>query len=280
MILGPEPPQEDDPQQAVAGGPSLADYTPILATPTANLDKLLVFRACHPIYGAFLADRLGTMTREERIQAFESVLELPRPLLRFVRVPYELAGGAYTTETLDPELIARGLMVVKPPPAEGEEPEEEEFIPWDERPPLFAEKLRLLFDALYPDMTDVNTTAVWAAGEVLNFNGNFNTFITSRDLPKQEGLIFRHLLRMVLLLDEFAQLTPSGLDPRDWTAELKQIQDVLTDACRSVDPASTEQMIQKAHAADVVEGEDHAAATTAPPALTTADDEFGAGILD
>ncbi len=58
------------------------EYAPLTATPTPELDKLLVFRACHPLYGAFLIDLLGIANREERIQLLESVLELPRPLLK------------------------------------------------------------------------------------------------------------------------------------------------------------------------------------------------------
>ena len=272
-----------------AGAPSIAlnpppDYTPTLAAPTDALDKLLVFRAAHPLYGAYLIDHLGLASRDERVQAFESVLEMPRPLLKFVRVPFELPPGPLQTERLDPELIARGLMVAKPPKPEGEPEDEEEFVPWDERPPLFAEKLRLLFDATHPEVTDVTTQAVWAAGEVLNFNGNFNAYVTSKDLTKQEGIVFRHLLRMILLMEEFAQLTPPGVEPAVWQADLKAIADTLTDACRQVDPTSTEETIKKAHAADVVEGEEHAKAVTVPSEPVSAEPEeenaFAAGILD
>ncbi|HEY2784343.1 MAG TPA: DEAD/DEAH box helicase [Fimbriiglobus sp.] len=289
VILGPEPPREPD-AEAREGGVALAsasgsvDYSPILATPTPLLDKLLVFRAVHPLYGAYLVEKLGTASRDERIQAFESVLELPRPLLKFVRVPLELPPGPLQTDLLDPELIARGLMVEKVQKPEGEEEEEEEFVPWDERPPLFAEKLRLLFDALNPDVTDLTTTAVWAAGEVLAFGGNFNAFVTSKDLAKQEGLIFRHLLRMILLMEEFSQLTPPGADPAAWQAELKDIAAKLTETCRQVDPASTEETIQKAHTrADVVEGENHAAKVAAdevPVEPEPGEPGFGEGILD
>ena len=52
-----------------------------------------MFRACHPLYGAFLIDLLGVANREERIQLLESVLELPRPLLKYVRVPFDLTPG-------------------------------------------------------------------------------------------------------------------------------------------------------------------------------------------
>jgi hypothetical protein len=269
-----------------AGGGALDSYQPLTATPTPELDKLLVFRACHPLYGAFLIDLLGVASREERIQLLESVLELPRPLLKFVRVPFEMSPGPLQTEKLDPELIAKGLITATPPKAEGEE-EEEEWVPWDERPPVLAEKARLLFDAKYPEVGDFITQGVWAAGEVLNY-GNFNTYVTSKDLTKQEGLIFRHLLRLILLTQEFEQLTPPNLTPEEWKKELTEIADKLTDICRAVDPTSTEEAIKRAHGADVVEGEEHAKAVVATqpveppkPAEPEEDaDAFGAGILD
>jgi superfamily II DNA/RNA helicase len=305
-IIDATPRQNPTPSPSPAGGgeipPSLAgkgagglgsavnlppDYQPAKATPTPALDKLLVFRACHPLYGAYLVDLMATASREERIQLLESVLELPRPLLKHVRVPFDLPVGPLQTEKLDPELIAKGLLTATPPKVEGEE-EEEEWVPWDERPPLLAEKARLLFDATYPEVMDFTTTAVWAAGEVLNY-GNFNTFVTTKDLTKQEGLIFRHLLRLILLTEEFEQLTPPGVEAETWKAELKEIADKLTDICRAVDPTSTEEAIKKAHAADVVEGEDHAKAVTAtapePPPPPTGlapeeEDAFRAGLVD
>lgn len=220
-------------------------YSPTHAHPTEHLDKLLVFRAVHPLYGAFLVEHLGIASRDERIQILESVLELPRPLLKFVRVPFEMTPGPLQVDRLDPELLKRGLIQATPPKTD--EDDEDEYIPWDERPPVLADKVRLLFDATHPDVTDVTTTAVWAAGEVLNFGSNFNAFISSKDLAKQEGLIFRHLLRMILLTEEFAQLTPPDIDPAAWQAELREIAERLTEACRQVDPTSTEETIKKAH---------------------------------
>jgi superfamily II DNA/RNA helicase len=262
-------------------------YQPMLATPTPALDKLLVFRACHPLYGAYLIDLLGAANQDERVQAFESVLELPRPLLKHVRVPFDLPAGPLQTERLDPELIAKGLITAQPPKGEDDDEEEQEFVPWDERPPVFAEKLRLLFDATYPEVGDFITQGVWAAGEILRYGGNFNTYVTTKDLTKQEGLIFRHLLRLILLLEEFEQLTPAGIAETDWKAQLKEIADRLTETCRAVDPTSTEETIKKAHAADVVEGEEHAKAVTATvpdqppqPAEPEEEDAFGSGILD
>ncbi|MBX3400828.1 MAG: DEAD/DEAH box helicase [Gemmataceae bacterium] len=247
-------------------------YQATRAVPTAELDKLLVFRACHPIYGAFLVDLLGKANPDERIQLLESVLEIPRPLLKFVHIPGDIPPGPLATEMLDPELIARGLIQAKPPKVEGEEEEDEEF---EERPPTLAEKAKMLFDAKFPDLADVSVQSVWAAGEVLRYGGNFNQYVTSNDLTKQEGIIFRHLLRFILLIEEFVQLTPPGIDPAQWQTELRDLADKLTEACRKVDPTSTEETIAKAHAADVVEGEEHA-----KPATEAVEPAFGAGLLD
>ena len=256
--------------------PKEPQYQATHAHPTESLDKLLVFRACHPIYGAFLVDWLGIANEDERIQLLESVLEIPRPLLKFVRVPGDVSQGAMTLEKLDPELIAKGLIIAKPAKVEGEEENEEEEF--EERPPTLAETVRMLFDAIHPDITDVNTQSVWSVGELLRYGGNFNQYVTSNDLTKQEGIIFRHALRFILLLEEFIQLTPPGIEKEQWERELRELGDKLTEACRKVDPTSTEETIKKAHAADIVEGEEHAKAVSAAEVAT--EPEFGAGILE
>ncbi len=254
-----------------------SQVSPTHAHPTDRLDQLLAFRAVHPLYGAFLVEHLGLANREERVQIFESVLELPRPLLKFTRVPWDFTPGPLQTERLDAELLRRGL--IKPELPKADDEEEDEFVHWEDRPPVLADKVRMLFDATHPDVQDVTTTAVWAAGEVLAFGGNFNAFIAHKDLAKQEGIIFRHLLRMILLTEEFAGLTPPGMDPADWQVELKDISAKLTEACRQVDPTSTDKTIKSAQAvADVVAGE---AAVPSAPAESPADDagDFAAGLL-
>src|SRR5262249_23688241 len=149
----------------------------VLATPTQELDKLLVFRSVHPLYGGFLIGQLGIANRDERIQAMESVLEMPRPLLRYVRVPWpdKLPPGPLATNRLAADLVVRGLMLVKPVLLPGDEEEEEEEE--EEYPPSLADKLRLLFDALYPHEAELQTQSVWAAGELLRYGGNFNQYV-------------------------------------------------------------------------------------------------------
>lgn len=256
-----EPPKLPAAQQP---GEPPPPYRAHAAVPTPELDKLLVFRGIHPLYGAFLLDQLGIANRDERIQALESVLEMPRPLLRYVRVPLpdDLPPGPLATTRLDNELIQRGL-ILAPVPKVPDEEEEEDF--WEERPPTLAEKLRLYFDALHPDLTDVNTQSVWAAGELLRFAGNFNKFVQTRDLVKQEGIIFRHLLRLILLCGEFLQLCPRDTTPEEWQTDLREISDRLTASCREIDPTSTDEIMASAHAADVVEGESPDAAVASLP---------------
>ncbi len=225
------------------------------ATPTPRLDNLLAFRSIHPLYGSFLIDQLGIASDSERLQALESVLELPKPLLKHVRVPLpdQLPPGPLETERLDAELLQRGLITApKPPPAEGEE-EEDDDEPF-ERPPTLAEKLFLYYEALVPGAADLHVHPVWAANELLiNYAGDFNNYIRSRDLTKQEGLIFRHFLRLVLLCGEFQKLTPTEGDAEAWQIFLRNTMNRLTDSCRAVDPQSTDEIIELAKAADVVE---------------------------
>jgi len=266
VTLEPPPPKElvsgeadtsAKPPSELRSGSSEAPYQATLAHPTAQLAKLLVFRAIHPLYGAFLLEHLGLADRNERLQALESVLEMPRPLLRYVRVPFpeDLPPGPLARERLDEELIRRGLMIARPEPTPGDEDDDWEPEAPEERPPALAEKLRLLFEAQFPDVTDVVVQPVWAAGELLRYGGNFNQYVQSRDLVKQEGIIFRHLLRLILLCGEFAQVCPAGIEPAAWQTEMRDIADQLTASCRAVDPTSTDEAIEKAHAADVVEGE-------------------------
>jgi hypothetical protein len=185
--------------------------------------------------------------------------------------------GPLARERLDTELIRRGLMAAPKVPSEDEDEEEDG---WEERPPSLAEKLHLLFEATYPEVNDVIIVPVWAAGEVLRNGGNFNLTIRARDLTKQEGIIFRHLLRLILLCDEFAQVTPNDTTPEEWQAWLRALSDKLTASCRAVDPTSTDLMIQQAKAADLVAGEGPVIEAPPPVAAKEPESTFGAGIFD
>jgi superfamily II DNA/RNA helicase len=213
----------DSPSRPLTPSPppnSPPSYHPKLAHPTEDLKKLLKLRGINPLYGIYLVNQLGIASREERIQAFESVLEMPGSVARHVRVPkYEdMPPGPLATTRLDIELLQMGLATpeqlgAKPAQEDDEPPRGREMFAEKVWPLTLAEKLRLLFDASFPSVHSLFTTPVWAAGEVLEFGGNFNKYITSRGLQKQEGVIFRHLLRLILLLKEFQQFTPPDCSP-------------------------------------------------------------------
>jgi hypothetical protein len=63
------------------------------------------------------------------------------------------------------------------------------------------------------------------------------------------------------LCEEFATVCPAETTPEEWQTWLRGLSEQLTASCREVDPTSTEEIMQFAHAADVVEGESHAATT-------------------
>ena len=73
--VGPKPDSEEEVREV---------YQPRFAYPTPELARLLVFRSVNPLYGAFLVQHLGIADRDERIQALESVLEVPTSILRDV----------------------------------------------------------------------------------------------------------------------------------------------------------------------------------------------------
>jgi superfamily II DNA/RNA helicase len=233
--------------------PLAPSYQARFAYPTDDLPKLLKLRGINPLYGVYLVNQLGIASREERLQAFESVLEMPGAVAKHVRVPKyeEMPPGPLATTRLDIELLQMGLATpeqlgAKPAREEGEPPPVREMFEEKVWPLTLGEKLRLLFDATFPDVHSLFTTSVWAAGEVLEFGGNFNKYITSRGLQKQEGVIFRHLLRLILLVKEFHQFTPPDCAVDEWLAELRDISDRLADCCRRVDPTSTDKALEEA----------------------------------
>jgi hypothetical protein len=230
-------------------------YTPHRATPTTELPKLLQLRSVNPVYGLFLLDLLGAAEPEERIQALESVLELPGSILPQVRVPKPdvMPPGPLATGYVDQELVARGLATQEElyPPQEEDRDRHDMFR--ERRWPVpLADKLRLLFHSEFPEVRDLRITPCWVIGDLLQFNGDFDKYVRGRDLTKQEGLVFRHCLRMILLCGEFAALTPPNVDAGEWQRELHDIARILTESCRSVDPESTDKALESMAAPDIV----------------------------
>jgi hypothetical protein len=232
--------------------------------PTERLADLMKFRGVNPLYALFLLKHLGIADRSERLQAFESLLELPPSIGPSIRVPKQdvLPNGRLSTERLDPMLLTMGLATTDelvPKTEEEEEAEREQrrhFAGWmEERTyviPL-AEKLRRLFEFEYPK-ADVRIFPVWSAGEILlDFNGDFNKYIVSKGMQKQEGIIFRHLLRLILLLDEFLGVPPTDGSAEAWRTDLTEMKETLLVCCTKVDPKSTQEILEHAKDRDVAD---------------------------
>ena len=227
-------------------------YKPMFARPTENLPKLSLFRGINPLYAVFLVNQLGIADRNERIQAMESALELPRSVGHFVRVPRqdELPPGPLATVRLDPHLLQLGLVTpeeLSPNAKNDEDDLDRRRLDDGERKWVLtlAEKLRRLFDYDVPGVHDVRTSPVWAAGELLQFGGDFNKYVTSKSLQKQEGVIFRHVLRLILLVNEFVQLCPPDATEEEWRGDLADVAGRLTESCRRVDPSSTDKALEE-----------------------------------
>jgi superfamily II DNA/RNA helicase len=220
-------------------------YEPLTATPTDRLKHLMVFRAVHPLYGLYLMDYLGKADRPELIQILESLLAIPGSVAKGVRVPWpdRLPPGPLSKEIVDPELLTTGLATLEDlyPPADQSdiEPELRKY------PIPLAQKMKMMFENTIDHAGGLYVTPVWAVGDLLERGGDFDQFVRSREMVKQEGILFKHMLRMILLCDEFSQLTPKDVTPADWELSLREIASVLTTACRSVDPQSTDEMLEE-----------------------------------
>ena len=69
-------------------------------------------------------------------------------------------------------------------------------------------------------------------------------------MQKQEGVVFRHLLRLILLVGEFLQFCPPDTTEEEWRGDLEDVARGLTESCRAVDPSSTEKALEEAEQAD------------------------------
>ena len=245
-------------QDPGARGYDLEDYKPLTATPTERLDLLVRLRSINPLYGVFIAGHMAIADENERLQILESVLEVPNNIAKLVRVPpeEELPQGPLALDRLNHQLLELGLAGVEELGGVPEEESEAEefrrdgrYLEPPPRPLTVAQKLKRLFDYDFPKVHDVYCRPVWIAGEVLQFN-HFNKYITARGLQKQEGMIFRHLLRLILLLDEMANIPPVESTPEDWEDKLDVLIERLTNICRGVDPSSTDEILQQERAKD------------------------------
>ena len=179
---------------------------------------------------------------------------MPGSVAKSVRVPWpdRLPPGPLATSLVDPELLLRGLATQEdmyPQADQSDVPPELRKYPI----PL-AEKMRMLFESEVDHAGGLFVTPVWAVGDFLGYDTGgssgdadtaFDRYVRTRDLVKQEGILFKHFLRMILLCEEFMQLTPANVEAEVWQERLRKIAEPLTAACRAVDPQSTDELLEE-----------------------------------
>jgi len=258
----PKPePVEDNASLIESRGYEVKEYRPLTAEPTDRLDRLVHLRSINPLFGVYLADQLAIADPLERVAALESVLEVPGTVARLARVPSldEMPAGTLATSRLDPQLLQMGLATPEELGAKPQEDEEETIqdrgfgrVMFEEPkvwPLTIGEKILRLFRAEYPRVDDVRVRPVWIVGELLEFGGDFNRYVTARKLQKEEGILFRHCLRMILLLDEMANVPPIESTIETWEHPLDDLAAQLTETCRAIDPQSTDEMLMQPESA-------------------------------
>jgi hypothetical protein len=204
-----------------------------------NIRDMLRFRSIDPLYGTFLARQLMRGNFEEKVQALESVLPVPPTIERQVRLP-DAQPGPLQAQELEPKLIQMGLAITRAGGGvlavgadEGEDYWAEEK---ETRPLTLPEMLKVLFDAKLKTPEDIMVQPKWVAGGIYELECDFHKFVRARDLIKNEGLVLRHLLRLVILADEFLQ--QSAGDP-----DYARIGELATRVCKQVDPRYTDRFL-------------------------------------
>ncbi len=236
----PDPSTEkgSSPQDAAEG--AVPDYEPEYAIATDSLDLLFRFRSINPIFGIFLAEHFHQASHEERLLLLEASLDMPRSVASKVRVPFpeHMPPGPLATSWSTPQLLSRGLATQEEITGYRDEATGRRIPPLD-----LAIQMQMLFRSEFPAVSDARCSAVWCVGDLLTFGGDFNKYVRARDLTKQEGIVFRHCLRMILLCGEFAEIQPPDIDPGEWQRDLAELASQLTDSCRTVDPSSTDETL-------------------------------------
>lgn len=207
-----------------------------------SINELMLFRSIDPLFGVFLTKFIGRSAPTDKLQALESVLGVPPAIERRVRVD-DLPVSSFETQELDPLLIQMGLIgsgVKQGSEADEDSPHYYEKADWyaddeEERPPTFPEKLQMVFEAKLASPEFVFMQPKWVAGGIFDFNDDFYKYVGARDLTKNEGLILRHLLRLVILAGEFQVATE---DP-----EYTELAERVTRVCQTVDARYTDKFL-------------------------------------
>ncbi len=205
-------------------------------TVNESMFTLLQFRSVDPLYGAWLCKRLTPANDVEKLIALESVLQMPPPVVRKTRLPDELPKGPLQEHELEPLMVQMGVMLARP--ATADDDDEDAWEEEEERPPTFPEMLKIDFEAGLPNPEPIYVQPKWVAGGAFEMKCEFFKFVRSRDLVKQEGIVLRHLLRLVILAGEFFTYTA---DP-----QYQEIAQQATQTCRRVDADYTDRFLSEA----------------------------------
>ncbi|MGI0149857.1 MAG: hypothetical protein ACREDF_10050, partial [Thermoplasmata archaeon] len=151
-----------------------------------------------------------------------------------------LQPGPFQKTVIEPLLIQMGVALVQPGGGivavtnENDDP----YAEYDDepRPLLLPEMLKTLFDAKLSTPEGMLIQPKWILGAILEHGEDFFKFVRARDLLKNEGLILRHLLRLVILGGEFR--ARSGGDP-----DYEHIGTVATRVCQRVDERYTDRFL-------------------------------------
>ncbi len=213
-----------------------------------NIEALLTFRSVDPLFGAFCREQLVFSDMAEKLQVLEAMMPLPGSMMRGNWLPDDREIGPLEMEVVRPELLKRGLIVV-----DGEtggikstwdDPEFEDYLEDEKpkRPPSLPEMLEAWFDDRLASPEDVWVQPKWLAGGMFDGGDEFFKYVKARTLVKNEGLVLRHLLRLIILAEEF-HLLSSG-DP-----EYAEIGQRLTKICQQVDGSYTDRFLSSQHEA-------------------------------
>jgi superfamily II DNA/RNA helicase len=206
-----------------------------------SIYRLLNYRSVDPLFGDYLAEQLVQGDCDEKLLALEAVLEVPPVIVRHVRIPEDRSKGPLQTQVLEPLLVSLGVTVARPEP-----PPEEALSrwtdPWDEEeeehPPTFPEMLKLAFEARLAAPEPAFVQPKWIAGDAFARDCEFYKSVKALNLIKQEGLVLRHLLRLVILAGEFYLRTE---DP-----DYQRIGELATRTCERVDLKYTNRFLAEA----------------------------------
>ena len=58
-------------------------------------------------------------------------------------------------------------------------------------------------------------------------------------------MLFRHVLRFVLLVNEISCIAPEDSTPEEWEEPFDRLAETLMECCRRVDPESTDEIVQE-----------------------------------